>query len=93
MTRGGCCGRRVDPNTLILPKVVRYVVLEECSEVFPAMCTSLPLLASDRRESGRDMLGRENALDLRGIRVVDLTRFRGCMLYPWLLFGAPSVMS
>ena len=73
----------------LLPKVVRCVVFEECSEVFPAMCTSL--LASDRRESGRDMLGKENALDLRGI--VDLTRFRGCMLYPWLLFGAPSVMS
>jgi hypothetical protein len=82
------CGRRVDLNTLV-PKVVRCVVLEECSEVFPAMCTSL--LGSDRREShGRDMLGRENAL-LAG-NIVDLARFRGCMPYPWLIFGTPSVM-
>jgi hypothetical protein len=74
----------------LLPKVVRCVVLEECSEVFRP-CAPLYWRQIGESQSGRDMLGRENALDLRGI--VDLTRFRGCVLYPWLLFGAPSVMS
>ncbi|KAF8494953.1 hypothetical protein F5888DRAFT_1635871 [Russula emetica] len=49
----------------LLPKIVTCVVVEECPEVLPAMCTSLP--ASDRRDTGRDMLGREKVLDLRWI--------------------------
>jgi hypothetical protein len=39
----------------------------------------MSLLASDMRDTGRDMLGREKVLDLRNI--VDLAQFRGCMLY------------
>lgn len=60
---------------ILLAKVVTCIVVEKYSEVFPAMCTSL--LASDRRDTGRDMLGREKVL-----KIVDLARFRGCMLYP-----------
>jgi hypothetical protein len=60
---------------MLLPKAVTCVVVEKCSEGFPAMCTSL--LASDRRDTGRDMLSREKLLN-----IVELARFRVCMLYP-----------
>ena len=43
----------------LVPKVVTCVVAKECPEVLLAMCTSL--LASDRRDTGRDMLSREKA--------------------------------
>ena len=44
-----------------LPEVVTCVVVEECSEVFPAICRAS--LAADRRDTGRDILGREKVLD------------------------------
>ena len=41
----------------LLPKVVTRAVVESDSEVFPALDTSL--LASERRDKGRDVLGGE----------------------------------
>ena len=61
-------------------------MLEECSEVFPAMGTSL--LASDsRRESHRTRHAWQGERSRLAGNIVDLTRFSGCMPYSWLLFG------
>ena len=62
-------------QTLLL-KVVRRVAVEECSEVFPAMCTSS--VASERRDTGREMLGKEKVQ--LAVNIVDFARFGGCML-------------
>jgi hypothetical protein len=79
------CGRRVDLSTALLPKFVRCVVLEECSEAFPAMCISL--LASNRRDSHRTRHAWQGERTRLAGNIVDLARFRACMPYPWLLFG------
>jgi hypothetical protein len=49
----------------LLPRVVTRVVVEECSEVFPAL-GGTSLLASDRRDAGR-VFGGERVLDSRRI--------------------------
>jgi hypothetical protein len=43
--------------------VVTSMMVKECLEVFPAMCTSL--MPWDRKDTGRDMLSREKVPDLR----------------------------
>ena len=53
---GGVMGVAALIQTL-LPEFVTGVVAKECSEGFPAMCTSI--LASDRRDTGRDVLGSD----------------------------------
>ena len=47
----------------LLPKAVTRVAVAGGSEVFPTLGASLP--ASERRETGRDVLGGEKALDSR----------------------------
>lgn len=49
----------------LLPNAVTRVVVEGGSEVFPALGASL--LASERREVGRNVLGGEKVLDSRRI--------------------------
>lgn len=49
----------------LLPNAVTRVVVEGDSEVFPTLGASL--LASERREAGRDVLGGEKVLDSRRI--------------------------
>jgi hypothetical protein len=49
----------------LLPNAETRVVVEGGSEVFPALGASL--LASERREIGRDVLGGEKVLDSRRI--------------------------
>lgn len=47
----------------LLPKVATRVMVEGGSEAFPALSPSL--LASDRRDAGRDVVGGEKVLDSR----------------------------
>lgn len=49
----------------LLPRVVTRVVVDGCSEVFPAL-VGTSLLASDRRDAGR-VFGGEKVLDSRRI--------------------------
>jgi hypothetical protein len=49
----------------LLPKVVTRATVDGASEVFPALGASL--LASERRDAGRDVLFGEKAFDSRRI--------------------------
>lgn len=52
----------------LLPKAATRVVVEGGSDVFPTLGASL--LASERREAGRDVLGGEKVLDSRRIWLI-----------------------